>query len=74
MLRYSCLIIGILLGLLLLSSMITCRLTGFPLAEESGIRHQQTSRQQSQMSGKSIPLMVSPSGHGPNLSSFDKLV
>ena len=33
MLRYSCLIIGVLAVLLLLVSLITCRLSGFPIAE-----------------------------------------
>ena len=33
MLRYSCLIIGVLGVLVFLFSLITCRLTGFPLSE-----------------------------------------
>ena len=33
MLRYSCLIIGVLGVLVLLISLITCRLSGFPLSE-----------------------------------------
>ena len=35
MLRYSCLIIGILVALLFLATLITCRLSGRPFAEES---------------------------------------
>ena len=36
LLRYSCLITGILMALLFLTVLITCRLTGFPVAEEYG--------------------------------------
>ena len=35
MLRYSCLILGVLVVLVLLLALITCRLTGFPLSEET---------------------------------------
>ena len=33
LLRYSCLIVGVLAVLLLLISLITCRLSGFPISE-----------------------------------------
>jgi hypothetical protein len=36
MLRYSCLVIGVLLALLVLTALLTCRLTGFPVSGQSG--------------------------------------
>jgi hypothetical protein len=36
MLRYSCLVIGVLLALLVLTALLTCRLTGFPVSDQPG--------------------------------------
>ena len=36
MMRYSCLIVGVLLALIMLTALLTCRLTGFPVSEQSG--------------------------------------
>ena len=35
MMRYSCLVIGVLFALIVLTAQLTCRLTGFPVSEQS---------------------------------------
>tara|TARA_B100000315_G_scaffold205501_1_gene199270 strand:+ start:62 stop:259 length:198 start_codon:yes stop_codon:yes gene_type:complete len=36
MLRYSCLVIGVLFALIVLTALLTCRLTGFPVSGQPG--------------------------------------
>ena len=45
MLRYSCLIIGVLFAIMLLLALVTCRLTGLPLSDEAGAAAQRQSVQ-----------------------------
>ena len=48
--RYSCLIIGILLALLFITLLITCRLSGFPFAENAAI-----ALESQETEGRSLP-------------------
>jgi hypothetical protein len=36
MLRHSCLVIGVLLAVVVLTALLTCRLTGFPASNQPG--------------------------------------
>ncbi len=45
MMRYSCLVIGVLFALIVLTALLTCRLTGFPVSEQSETGSTEPARQ-----------------------------